>query len=920
MDSWVQISDSSFKDIQLVPCKADGFAKVSDKFCAARWNFDRGSIYLNERTEVLEREVDILVNQSETGFWKLRARASYVVFGSRADHPSVLKESSLRRSTLEDGASRIASLLQWDGVTYDGSVISGYEACLRIDGTSELSKLDLSSFVHQPVRFLPESYDGNVIFELPPASREELSKKGGSLSGMDRGNDCWLWTKCITTSAQIGGKKSQYAVNKIHCVGSLKCINNVDIDDVEKMSRIAIHVGKHSHPHRRVCSRGHISSVKAIVAETLETSPQFTPGQVRAAVSQRVFQKMLEGLGADGLTRAETCDLLDSLAPKLDFQENVLMPNANAAESVHASWQRTSKKKQQSLLEVTMEDNPRALIQIARGHSFRMGRGGGTGPSLFELYLRVADRLGTPDAFEKAFDSAVRQTEPLKDVQATINGDLATKTQKRKTPVTNTIHAEDTHRHDRIAVTAQVQRRVRSHLELDIGDTVPTTPGNFEAGQSAPQGKTGTDPADITTISTSSDISTPDLEENVVNKYQPIVLEEGEHDPNPVPTVDFVEPISETESEVEIIRHTRQQAPRQSTEDDGEPDVVILRVTPRSRPPTRKFPRPAKQVPPPVQIRREGEVTQFGLPVQEQNVDRRFWHLSRINPAGNPACNAAMTGRGAPCFVCKTKIKIAGLTVRGFGTIAPSFVGFTRFQGTERQNQFWFCPKYVCVKSQGSPSCKLQMPPVPEVMPVITGTNLSQAEVDFLGAKGFVLVHRLPQAVPNIVGRPSIVDIRINVDTYPQKVQSVPLDFRYNARGTKGCRRKTTPSKECNKRVQSALTSVMMLNGTWDIHEGNGCRKMFRVSTHLHADVRNYIVQICCFPTCSCQDFFEMETLRNSYIPCKHLYWVYFKVLGLSPNINLVHQPIFSKKELELIISYQTKSADERQNVHFELF
>ncbi|KAL3686620.1 hypothetical protein R1sor_009194 [Riccia sorocarpa] len=502
-----------------------------------------------------------------------------------------------------------------------------------------------------------------------------------------------------------------------------------------------------------------------------------------------------------------------------------------------------------------------------------MGRGGGTGPSLFELYLRAADRLGTPDAFEKAFDSAVRQTEPLKDMHATINGDLATKTQKRKTPVTNTIHVEDTHKHDRIAVTAQVQRRVRSHLEFDIDDTDPTTPGNFEAGQSTAQGRTGTDPADITTISTSSDIFTPDIEDNVVNNSQPIVTEEGEQDPNPVPTVDFVEPISETKSEVEIIGHTRQQA-RQSTEDDGEPDVVIIRVTPRSRPPTRQFPRPAEPVPHPIQIRREGEVTQFGLPVQEQNVDRRFWHPSRINPAGNPACNAAMTGRGAPRSVCKTKIKIAGLT----------------------------------------------MPPVPEVMPVITGTNLSQAEVDFLGAKGFVLVHRLPQAVPNIVGRPSIVDIRINVDIYPQKVQTVPLDFGYNARGTKGCRRKPTPSTECNKRVQSALTSMMMLNGTWDIHEGNGCGKMFRVSTHLHADVRNYIVQICCFPTCSCQDFFERETLRKTYCPCKHLYWVYFKVLGLSPNINLVHQLIFLKKELELIILYQTTSADERQNLHFELF
>ncbi|KAL3689479.1 hypothetical protein R1sor_015788 [Riccia sorocarpa] len=382
-------------------------------------------------------------------------------------------------------------------------------------------------------------------------------------------------------------------------------------------------------------------------------------------------------------------------------------------------------------------------------------------------------------------------------------------------------------RHDRIAVTAQVQRRVKSRLEFDIGETVPKTPGNFEAGQSAqPQGRTGTDPTDVTTISTSSEISTPDIEDNVINDSQPILPDEGEHDPHPVSTVDFVEPISETESEVEIIGETRQQV-GQSREDDAEPDVVIIRVTPRSCPPTRQFPRPAEQLPPPIQMRREGEVTQFGLTVQEQNVDRRFWHLSRINPAGNPACNAAMTGRGAPRSVCKTMIKIAGLTVRGIGTIAPSFVGFTRFQGIERQNQFWFCPKYVCVKSRGSPSCKLQMPPVPEVMPVITGTKLSQAEVDFLDAKGFVLVHRLPQPVPNIVGRPSIVDIRINVDTYPQKVQAVPLHFRYNTRGTKPCRRKATPSQECLNRVQSALTSVMMLNGTWDIHEGNGSGKMF---------------------------------------------------------------------------------------------
>ncbi|KAL3689480.1 hypothetical protein R1sor_015789 [Riccia sorocarpa] len=206
MDSWVQISDSSFKDIQLVPCEANGFAKVSDKFCAARWNFDRGSIYLNERTEVLDREADILVNQSETGVWNLRARASYVVFGLRTDIPSVLRESSLRRSTLEDGASRTASQLQWDGVAYDGSVISGYD--------KEANEIDWPGKVH-----CEKPYDVGSIVPL----KHHVC------------GHCDSPPRCI----QRCTAKMFYVVPKM----------KVDIDDVEKMSRIAIHVGKHSHPH-----------------------------------------------------------------------------------------------------------------------------------------------------------------------------------------------------------------------------------------------------------------------------------------------------------------------------------------------------------------------------------------------------------------------------------------------------------------------------------------------------------------------------------------------------------------------------------------------------------------------------------------------------------------------------------------------
>ncbi|KAL3681428.1 hypothetical protein R1sor_024384 [Riccia sorocarpa] len=219
MDACAQLSDPLFLDIQLVPTEPDGTITISAQFCAVRWKLQQSSVYINERREILDRQATVLVNQSKPGFWVLKAGFIYIVFGTTADStPPVVRD--------EDGASRTASKINWEGVDCSSSIVSGFEACLRIEGTSELTKLQLPNFQHRPVSQLPDSYDGNVIFELPPSTSDELSKKGGALVGMDRGNDCWLWTKCITTSAQIGGRKSLYSVNKIRCVGSLKCEND----------------------------------------------------------------------------------------------------------------------------------------------------------------------------------------------------------------------------------------------------------------------------------------------------------------------------------------------------------------------------------------------------------------------------------------------------------------------------------------------------------------------------------------------------------------------------------------------------------------------------------------------------------------------------------------------------------------------
>ncbi|KAL3698763.1 hypothetical protein R1sor_012839 [Riccia sorocarpa] len=452
-----------------------------------------------------------------------------------------------------------------------------------------------------------------------------------------------------------------------------------------------------------------------------------------------------------------------------------------------------------------------------------MGRDGGNGPSLFELQLRAAARLGTTDAFEKAFDFAIRRTAPLANIPHIISGDINTTSRKRKRPATSTIEPTDTHRHDRVAVTTQVKRTVRGRLSFVFE---PQQHAILEPGESSRPPLSAV--TAVTTLSSSTDDSVEPERENDVTDSQPVqrnlevpvytfvtslssddepakvpLQEHPFPEPEPeiasqeepefeVPEEPYIAVPAEPEFEApgapffEVPTDPEIAVPQPYIVNPDEPEVVVLGVTPRRRPNTRaSMTRQRETI---------NEVMQYGQAIEEQTVDKRYWHLSRINQCGHPAYNAAMVGRNAPRAFCKTRIKSSGLSMHGMPVVTPSFVGYTKFNGIERQNQFWFCPKMACIKSKGTNACRFQMPQVPE-----------QAQ-DF----------------------PSNVDIRINVDFYAQKIQSVPSTFRFGSRGIKTCRRKTTASNECMKRLQSARTTTMLMTGQWEVREGNGYGKMFQ--------------------------------------------------------------------------------------------
>ncbi|KAL3702513.1 hypothetical protein R1sor_020535 [Riccia sorocarpa] len=337
---------------------------------------------------------------------------------------------------------------------------------------------------------------------------------------------------------------------------------------------------------------------------------------------------------------------------------------------------------------------------------------------MFELTLRAVDRLGTTEAFEKAFDITVRMTDPLKNIPHSVNGDINTTTYKRKGPTTSTIRPDDTHRHDCVAVISQVTRRVKGRLQFDF-TTIHTISEDIPLSTQVSQ---------ITTISSSMDLSTELQEDDAIHEFSqqhgPSYFQAQQDGAEDAIEKDAAHPsdqqdgmanthITELFSDSEV-RHTHasEQAracqracpvdapPR--TDQDSDNDVVVLRDTPRARPPTKAYPINVPTRDEMDDLQPVG-VLQNDQTVVEQDVDKHFWHLSRIHPSGNPICNAAMTGRGPPRSLCKTKIKVSGRTVRGFATIASSFAGYTKFQGVERPRQFWFCPSMTCFsRSRGS--------------------------------------------------------------------------------------------------------------------------------------------------------------------------------------------------------------------------
>lgn len=201
----------------------------------------------------------------------------------------------------------------------------------------------------------------------------------------------------------------------------------------------------------------------------------------------------------------------------------------------------------------------------------------------------------------------------------------------------------------------------------------------------------------------------------------------------------------------------------------------------------------------------------------ETQVQPRTWHIRWWASKGaGPICNGLR--QGSQWDECQNLIKKVGLLNRG-NVVGIAVQAHRLVYGPAL---LWFCLSNVCFRF---PSKKVtDCPPVPTNLPVMVGTSVSEAEVTYLFQKGLSFGGLQPSVSPPQLpsGGLSLLDLRIDVNCYPEKLNFQDPNKRLRSRNGKKCNSRHALS-ECHR------TKIALSRSTWltileqDIIEVGNC-------------------------------------------------------------------------------------------------
>lgn len=288
----------------------------------------------------------------------------------------------------------------------------------------------------------------------------------------------------------------------------------------------------------------------------------------------------------------------------------------------------------------------------------------------------------------------------------------------------------------------------------------------------------------------------------------------------------------------------------------------------------------------------------INISITESFAKAGMWQIRRWSKKGpGPQCNGVL-GNESNRPECRCWVKREGIANRR--GVAAVFIQWTRisYSGGIVPAQLWYCPNNMCFRGKERRGI-VDLPPRPQYLPVAIGTSLTEEEILAFREAGLIETQR----VNNIVAHP--FELRINVNHYCERVNVHDPTKRLPTRDGKLCRQRLNLTPENVKRINSALSETMSVLVQNKISSGNGWGSQFLILTNTleHSMATKYWVQICCFPTCSCDDFYKRHSSNRPYLTCKHIYWVYRSVFGLDlMKSTLVNQPILSVSEVQTLL------------------
>jgi hypothetical protein len=90
------------------------------------------------------------------------------------------------------------------------------------EATNVFKTLDFDSLDIQRVQFLPPTFNGDVLFELPPVDTSGLQMHAKLMHGMDKRHDGHAWTTTVTSHIKCN---MSLTFRTSTCVGHLRCEN-----------------------------------------------------------------------------------------------------------------------------------------------------------------------------------------------------------------------------------------------------------------------------------------------------------------------------------------------------------------------------------------------------------------------------------------------------------------------------------------------------------------------------------------------------------------------------------------------------------------------------------------------------------------------------------------------------------------------